>query len=445
MARCGKYGAPGTPTDSLMNAHLVASSAAPAELCVGKNVSVGSKTLESRYRALTSLETDFLNVAAVIYAADLAVKRDPREDFIRTIELDLPVVNLSVFNSGRAKLEQILRVLSCDNWTLRFKGASGTPESNRNWPNVGGTTLLFSGGLDSFAEACDLVGKDEDLTLVSHATHNQPVAGSQANLVARLEKHFKKSLSHIPVMVFCRRQRDFPFPQEREDTQRTRSFLFVALAAIAARMNGSRRILVMAENGQFAIHLPLTAARAGAFSTHTAHPEFLALMQRALRELLSCPDLSISNPFEYLTKAEVVQLVPTKLRPAIEDSISCWMTARLTTHTHCGECIPCLSRRLALEAHKLSFKEYKRDMFREDVVHLPPDDNGKRNLTDLLEFIARFHGPDAVKNEQDLSFEFPELINPFVNPSQAIRMYRRFAKSATDVLRNYPKVGGLLK
>jgi hypothetical protein len=247
-----------------MDALLTSSSpGAPSKLTIGKNVSVGTRPLQNRFGALTSLETDFLSVASVIYAADLAVKRNEREDFVRTIELKLPVVNLAAFNAVKAEFEQILRVLSCDNWTLRFQAAVGTPEPNRKWPKTKGTTLLFSGGLDSFAGACDLLKHREETFLVSHITHNRPVADSQKKLVSAIGHHYRVSTSHMPLMVSCRTNRNFPFPQDslREETQRTRSFLFVALAAVAARLNGSRRILVMAENGQFAIHLPLTAAR----------------------------------------------------------------------------------------------------------------------------------------------------------------------------------------
>jgi hypothetical protein len=168
-------------------------------------------------------------------------------------------------------------------------------------------------------------------------------------------------------------------------------------------------------------------------------------MEVVLRKLLLCPDLTLQNPFEHKTKSEVVEFIPAKLRPAIEESISCWMTARVTQYTHCGECIPCISRRLALEAHDLKFKEYKRDMFRADLGTLPPGDTGKRNLTDMLEFIARLYGPYAIQDEQDLVMEFPELINPFVNRRKTIAMYRRFAKSATQVLTAYPPISRLLK
>jgi 7-cyano-7-deazaguanine synthase in queuosine biosynthesis len=431
-----------------MNATVSSTAAGPElKLSVGNNVFVPVKSLVERWGDLSSLEADLLGFGAVVYAADLAIKRSEREDFVRSIRVEVPVVNLAAFNAVGQKLERTLRVLSCDNWTLKFTAARGAPESSRDWPKATGTTLLFSGGLDSFAAACDLLGTGQEAYLVSHITHNRPIADSQKALVGELERHFGTKADHLQLMVSCRQFKDWSFPQDadREETQRTRSFLFVVLAAIAARMNGSRRLLVMAENGQFAIHLPLTAARVGAFSTHTAHPEFLFSMEDLLRELLLCPDLTLSNPFVHKTKTEVVELIPAKLSSSIEKSISCWMTSRLISKTHCGECVPCISRRLALEANGLWFNEYKRDIFRENFGVLAPDDNGKRNLSDLLEFIAHFHGPHSISEEIELCFAFPELFNQFVDGPKTIAMYRRFAKSASGVLRKYPQIAPLLK
>lgn len=430
-----------------MDATLLIANKPPTKLAVGKNISVNVRQLVADYGSATTLETDLLNVASVIYASDLAVKREEREDYIRSITLTVPVVNCAAFNSVKQGLADALRVLSCDNWSLEFIPAEGIPEPNRRFTDAAGTTLLFSGGLDSFAGACDLLKRKHEVHLVSHITHNVPVANAQKSLVKVISKYYAQKISHVPILIFCRNHPDFPFPtdSDREETQRTRSFLFVALAAVAARMNGSRRVLVMAENGQFAVHLPLTPARVGPFSTHTAHPEFLSLIQGVFRQLLSCPDLSLDNPFVYNTKAEVVALIPDRLKSSIANSISCWMTSRVVGKTHCGECVPCMSRRLALESLNLSFNEFKRDMFRARLDGLAPDDNGKRNLTDLLEFISYFHGPHAVANDEELSFTFPELINPFVERSKAIAMYRRFAQSATAVLKRYPNVFTLLQ
>jgi len=237
----------------------------------------------------------------------------------------------------------------------------------------------------------------------------------------------------------------FPSDDDREDTQRARSFLFTSLAAVGARLDGSKRIVVMAENGQFAIHLPLSEARVGSFSTHTAHPKFLVEMQMILRSLFGCGDIEVVNPFVHRTKAEVVKLIPPALRSQIKDSSSCWRASRLSKHSHCGECVPCLCRRIALEFNGIKIPEYERNLLGETIGKLKPDDLGKRNLVDLCQFIGLFSGPGRIDSDQELCFKFPELFDPNLNAVQVIRMYRRFADEAFAVLNKYPKVRGLLQ
>ena len=81
--------------------------------------------------------------------------------------------------------------------------------------------------------------------------------------------------------------RSSPFPKDnfRENSQRTRSFLFLTLAALVTRRCGFNKVLFMAENGQFAIHLPLNSSSVGPFSTHTADPQFIQLIKYAFKLL----------------------------------------------------------------------------------------------------------------------------------------------------------------
>jgi hypothetical protein len=46
----------------------------------------------------------------------------------------------------------------------------------------------------------------------------------------------------------------YPSDAERESSQRTRSFLFLVIASIAARRSGFHDVILIAENGQMAIH-----------------------------------------------------------------------------------------------------------------------------------------------------------------------------------------------
>jgi 7-cyano-7-deazaguanine synthase in queuosine biosynthesis len=419
---------------------------ADLHLVSGGNFATGASNFRDRFGNLTSLEEDLLVVASAIYITDLAVRRDEAEKFIRKIDLNIEVINFHAFERIKEDLLQALIVLSSDNWTVNFIPREGPAEPVRQWDDKEGVALLFSGGLDSFCAAAKFLKSKTPLLLVSHVTHNKVVEESQKSLVAMLEKHFLKRCDRVAFRVYGRSQGDLTFPEDeqRENSQRTRSFLFLALAALAARRIGYRKILTIAENGQFAIHLPLTAARVGPFSTHTAHPEFIYYMERLLRVLLSYENLSIENPFVYMTKAEVIAELDSKLHKEIPASVTCWKASRVKDQKHCGFCIPCLSRRIALEHLKIFIPEYKRDLFNESVESLPPDDTGKRNLDDLVEFISHFRKYTPRKKD-DLLETFFELYNDYFDQDKVIQMYVRFSKEAVGVLSKYPALTKLLK
>ena len=201
------------------------------------------------------------------------------------------------------------------------------------------------------------------------------------------------------------------------------------------------RVIYIAENGQMAINLPLTQARIGAFSTHTAHPEVLAKVERFFSEVLDLP-IHISNPYIHKTKAEVVESVWNKLPAAIPTTISCWKTSRMTGDaTHCGICIPCIIRRVAVESYGADATRYERNLFTESFVTLPQDDDGRRNLADFGEFVLRI----TRYSEIEVMTEWPELYSSEIARSDVIDMYRRAASEAKRVLGSYPSVAPVLR
>jgi len=198
---------------------------------------------------------------------------------------------------------------------------------------------------------------------------------------------------------------------------------------------------MIAENGQMAIHLPLSVARIGAFSTHTAHPEFVQKIGEYFTGLLGY-QIKVENPYLYRTKAEVVEKLVKSHRVAVEMSVSCWRASRLgKAFKHCGQCVPCLIRRIAVEYHSLSLPEYERDLLGENVAALPPTDEGKRNVSELGEFAYAF----SRQTDAELMFEYPDLINEQIDLNRSIEMYRRFAKEAEAVLSRYKGVAPILK
>jgi 7-cyano-7-deazaguanine synthase in queuosine biosynthesis len=413
----------------------------------GVNFVTGEKEFGARFNTPTSLEVDLLTVASAIFAADLAFQRGERSNFQRQIHLTIPVVNRPAFQNVAGAFKTALWRVSNDAWTLNFVQREGMPETSRMWLREGeGKVLLFSGGLDSMSAAILYGEAGERIHLASHVTANQIVRKAQLTAFGYLNDRFPDQFSYHPFRISCmdRTDRGFSFPKdsEREPTQRTRSVLFLTLAALMARRNGVEDIVVIAENGQMAIHLPLTTARIGAFSTHTAHPEFVRMMGELLSILLDYP-LNIENPFLYMTKAEVVAGAVEQHREVIEGTVSCWKAARVSgDKKHCGYCVPCLSRRVALETHGLELPEYQKDVLREEMSDLETDNEGKRSLVEMIEFASTFGGS---RSQADLESEYPDLLlGEEIDVAAAVDMYRRFARETLDVFGRYPSVKAIM-
>ena len=411
-----------------------------------KNFKTGREAFQKKFGDITSLEEDLLRVSAGIFVTDLAFKREPREDHIRDINLTIPVVNFHALQNAKEEIEEVLFILSTDNWSIDFTQLKGTPETPRDWPQKkSGTTLLFSGGLDSYCYASTVLKKKEPLMLVSHVTHNKVVESSQNSLKVGLDKIAGYKIDRFPCRVFARSISGYPFPKDhdREESQRTRSFLFLAIACLIARRVGFLKVVTIAENGQFAIHLPLTAARVGPFSTHTAHPEFVSKMQSLMKKILNASKLNIANPFLYKTKAEVISSIDNTYQTLFPLSVSCWRGSRVQSNNHCGECVPCIARRIAFEANGIKYNEYHRNLFSEKIEDKSEDDIGKRNLIDLIEFIKHFHTLSPTNKDEFIDI-FPELVNPYVDLGQAIKMYTRFAKEAFLVFKKYQNLKAIV-
>ena len=413
-----------------------------AILDTATNLVTGEGKFKTEFGGITSLESDLLLLAAVMYATDRCIKRGEREDAPRDLHISVPVVNIGVLQPEIRRIEQILRKLSSDSWTLTLRQINGSIEQLPKQKPTSGKTLLFSGGLDSLAAAVELGRAGENLQLVSHLTHNQPMAAAQEQLVELMSSKLGLSFPHRRFMVTAKSVN--PSPQltfDAESSQRTRSFLFLALAAICARRAGHSKIVLIAENGQMAIHLPVSEGRIGPFSTRTAHPEILRLMEQFLSSALGL-SLTIENPYVNRTKAKVILPVVRHLPEAIPISTSCWKNARLSgTSTHCGFCIPCVVRRIAIETHCPDATAYARNLFSENLGALSEDDDGRRNLVDYALFVQMVLNTPT----SEAAMVWPELISPLITVNDTMAMYQRAASEAQVVFGKYPGLAPLLQ
>ena len=405
-------------------------------LKLDNDVVTGIKTLQERFGDANTLEFDLLTIAASTFAVDRGQKRGEREDFARLLELHIPVINIGRLQPLVPTIESILRLLSNDTWQINFYQVPGTVFVPSLQPSSEGKVLLFSGGLDSLAAAVEFSTGPIDLALVSHITKNRQTSNAQQTLFEQLSAK-GRNLSHYSYFVSAKDKGDFE--HAAENSQRTRSFLFLILAALTASRLSRRKLVVIAENGQLAIHLPLNSARMAAFSTHTAHPDVLAQMQVFLSGVFGF-EFTIENPYVKKTKKEVIQPIIELAPETLTASNSCWKNSRVKGATHCGECIPCFIRRIAIESYEPDKTQYGRDVFSADFRSLPPDDEGRRNLVDLAEFTLKFEQLSI----QELYDEWPELFSSNIDAAATISMYQRAAAETRAVLANYPVLSQVL-
>ncbi|TCO06882.1 queuosine biosynthesis protein QueC, partial [Camelimonas lactis] len=143
-------------------------------------------------------------------------------------------------------------------------------------------------------------------------------------------------------------------PGVQEASQRARSLVFITFGVIAATaLKAYREVaevpLFVCENGFIAINPPLTGGRLGSLSTRTAHPEFLARLQKVLDA--AGLRVKITNPYASKTKGEMLKdCADQKLLGAeAARSTSCGRFQRFN-YRQCGRCVPCQVRRAAFLA-----------------------------------------------------------------------------------------------
>ena len=300
---------------------------------------------------------DLVLLAALVNAGDTRVSRstNAQDGWTREIDLYVPVSTPTAWNDVIPSIEALLRFLTGDRWRVFFHARTdriSVATTQLNGLVIEGVTeiSLLSGGLDSLIGAIDLLAGGKHPIFVSHYWDAQ-TAKAQSLMLKELGEHFSgEEIRNVRVRLgFDKRHLD---TKEKEDTQRGRSFLFYALAALVASAFDQPMEVNVPENGLIALNVPLDPLRVGALSTRTAHPHVISSMTRLMDAIgLS---VSFSNPYRHKTKGEMVIgcAAPGFLRKVIGDSMSCSSPAKFRYKglpaQHCGYCVPCLIRRASL-------------------------------------------------------------------------------------------------
>lgn len=301
---------------------------------------------------------DLVVLAALVNAGDTRVSRksNAQDGWTREIDLYVPVSASAAWSANTRSIEAMLRFLTGDRWRVFIRDRTKRTKTLVVAPKrlaIDGLTKvsLLSGGLDSLVGAIDLLSGGERPLFVSHYWDSE-TAKAQAYVLDRLEARFgQEAFKSLRVRLGFGKHH--LTTGETENTQRGRSFLFYSLATLAASAIDGRTTVDIPENGLIALNVPLDPLRFGALSTRTAHPHFIASMQKLLDALAL--DVELNNPYRHMTKGEMVANCADKvlLEKIVANSMSCSSPAKARykklSPRHCGYCVPCLIRRASLE------------------------------------------------------------------------------------------------
>ena len=311
---------------------------------------------------------DAFLIGCFVYGIDILL---PRKSFSingwsREIEVEFPVESPDLFNGGKNELEQLLSFLTGDYWQISFIQRDVTPlfvntkkVYSNDYRKSHKKISLFSGGLDSLIGVIDELAKSKNImVLVSHYDATFKGAKSDQD---KIDKILYKKYSHYHLLQTRVDLAGYDINGNKintETTLRSRSFLFLCQAVFVASSIEDGIEILIPENGTISLNHPLTPSRRSSCSTRTAHPYYLIKVVDFISKLGL--NHLIKNGYEMKTKGEMLEECIDKdiLRATYKKSCSCAKRGTrkdirdvMTGTNHCGICMPCIYRRVAL--HKI--------------------------------------------------------------------------------------------
>ena len=418
----------------------------------GDDANISLKLRDIRRRLLADvpdLLEDLLEIAAYVLAADAATDRgdptlpDMGDDWRRRFRFVIPVRRPEAWASRElmALLTDTLSFLSEDEYRFEFVALQAPVPLDSYFAlrfpvgddKSADEVVLFSGGLDSLAGAVeDLLGGQKRVVLVSHHSSTK-LAGRQRALASALDRKARDRVLHVPVRMTKRSGLTVEY------SQRSRSFFFVALGAVVARIVGTNRIRLY-ENGIVSMNLPIAENVIGARATRSTHPSLIAGVNQLLAFLFD-DSIAVENPYALLTKTEVVERIEAHgCADLIPRTVSCSRVYQIETERpHCGECTQCLGRRFAvlgagLEQHDPEhgyrvrlFVDERREGIRRALAVSYIELARALGRMSASDFLARF-GLELSRALADMPGRRED------NLLQLFELHRRFGSQVTDAL-----------
>lgn len=302
---------------------------------------------------------DLYYISLIVFYADCTEKRSSYPDnWTRSFLIDMPVLKKTAWDANKSILESALNFLTGDHWSFSFRERPYLTEKEakfkqnlwhfrksrkRQDTNV---LCMLSGGLDSFIGAINFLKDGEQPLFIGNYNGGKGVSVYQNKVIDSLSSHYHYG-----------RDKFFQFyaspAGSKENTTRSRSFMFFSHAILLASGMQHTVKLCIPENGFISLNVPLTIHRAGSLSTRTTHPYYIGLLQTLLDNLGI--QVKMYNPFQFKTKGEM--MIECKdfdfLKDNLQWTMSCshpdlgrWKGENASNH--CGVCLPCSIRRAAI-------------------------------------------------------------------------------------------------
>jgi DNA-binding response OmpR family regulator/7-cyano-7-deazaguanine synthase in queuosine biosynthesis len=401
---------------------------------------------------LPAVAIDLLELASYLYAADQATPRGGTREFDygqrwrRHFRFEVPVRRPEVWSRRdvAVPLAETLGFLADETYEFAFVRHRNPPlmdgylfqEAGPGEAEGVEEVMLFSGGLDSLGGAVqEVLQGRRKVALVSHRPVNKLYARQRRLAAAIASRVAEARLKPIHVAIEVNKGK----PLGIEFTQRTRSFLFAAFAAVVASVFRLPRVRFY-ENGVISLNLPISPQVLGGWATRTTHPRVLNGFQQLFSALFEGA-FHVENPFLWKTKAQIL----TEIKAAGHGDLcalagSCTHTIATTkTQSHCGRCSQCVDRRLNALAARLDRAEDPEEIYASDVL------TGAREGAELT-LIERYLGTarrvERMRTPAEFLAEFAEASRVLrqlrVTPDRAVQLifdlHKRHARGITEAL-----------
>lgn len=325
-----------------------------------KNVNLDLIDFGTSVYKLSTRVKDLLEIAGYLFAADRESSRGKRDhveyhSWSRKFHIHIKVRDYKFWSDPDTQylLSDILCFITGD-IEYKFTFYEGQPDFPTNLFDTEKFELdtkkklsiaLFSGGLDSLAGIIERIGQTKDeICLVSHQSGQPSVKQTQNNLFEAINKLYPHRCKHYKFHCGLSHLKSI------DETQRTRSLLFTAMAFSIANTYKQDKIYVY-ENGVTSLNFSKTQDMMNSRASRTTHPKTIRLLEKLFTKIAE-RDFKIEHPYLYSTKTEIVKIIKKyKGLKLLDSAVSCSSTRnKPAKHTHCGVCSQCIDRRFAVYA-----------------------------------------------------------------------------------------------